>query len=199
MVPVTKPLYTEEKIVRTDELSGWNKQENNEGQAKAYPTIDWTQEHTYEAYLPAGADWYDYWTGQQLEGGQTVTATVPLNHSPLYVRAGAILPIGPDVQYAAEKAWDDLEIRIYAGANGRFTLYEDEGDSYRYERGIYTEIPFQWDEKSQTLTIGKRAGSFPGMLAQRRFRIIRVTPQGVSPVHTIDYKGKAVSVRFPKS
>lgn len=199
VVPVTRPFYTEEKVVRTDELSGWNKQNGNESQEKTYPTIDWTQEHTYEAYLPADADWYDYWTGQRMQGGQTVSTTVPLSHSPLYVRAGSILPIGPDVQFAAEKAWDDLEIRVYAGADGHFTLYEDEGDSYRYERGFYTEIPLQWDEARQTLTIGKRKGSFPGMLEQRRFRIVRVTPQGTSPVKTIEYKGKAVAVRFAKS
>lgn len=192
VVPVTKPLYTEEKIVRTDELSGWNRQNNNEGQSRAYPTIDWTQTHAYEAYLPAGSDWYDYWTGQRLKGGQTVTATIPLGHSPLYVRAGSILPIGPDVQYAAEKAWDDLELIVYPGANATFTLYEDEGDNYNYERGQYTEIPITWNDRSRTLTLGARSGSYPGMIASRQFRIRMADGQ----TKTVRYTGSKLNVKL---
>ena len=192
VVPVTKPLYTEEKIVRTNELSGWDKQTGGEGQGRAYPTIDWTQTHTYDAYLPAGCDWYDYWTGQRLQGGQTVTATIPLTHSPLYVRAGSILPIGPDVQYAAEKPWDDLELIVYPGADATFTLYEDEGDNYNYERGLYTEIPVIWKERSRTLTIGARSGSYPGQLTTRQFRVRTADGQ----TKTIRYSGKRISVKL---
>ena len=191
-VPVTRPLYTEEKIVRTDELTGWNKQNDNDSNAKAYPATDWTKSHTYEAYLPAGTDWYDFWTGERLQGSQTVTATIPLSHSPLYVRAGSILPIGPDVQYASERPWDDLELIIYPGADATFTLYEDEGDSYRYEQGAYTEIPIRWNDRSRRLTIGTRTGSFPGMLASRHFRIH--LPGDV--VHTVTYNGRPVSIKL---
>ena len=191
-VPVTHPLYTTEKVVRTNELSGWDKTANNGEGGKAYPTIDWSKTHTYEVYLPAETTWYDYWSGQSMKGGQTITATIPLSHSPLYVRAGSILPIGPDVQYAAEKPWDDLELIVYPGADGTFTLYEDEGDNYNYEHGAYTEIPMTWKDKSRTLTIGNRSGSFPGMLQERQFRVH--TPGGQTK--TVRYKGGRVTVKL---
>ena len=197
-VPVTRPLYTKEKVVRTDELSGWDKTTDNGERGKAYPTVDWTQKHSYEAYLPvrgtngAATLWYDFWTGQRLQGGQNVTATIPLDHSPLYVRAGSILPLGPDVQYATERPWDDLELRVYPGADGTFTLYEDEGDGFGYEQGAYTETPLSWNDRSRTLTIGKRKGSFPGMLSTRQFRI--TLPDGSAKA--VRYTGKAVSVQF---
>ena len=190
-VPVTRPLYTEEKIVRTDAMSGWNRTESHE-QGTDYPAVNWNEERTYEAYLPAGAEWYDFWTGQCYDGGQTLTATIPLSHSPLYVRAGSILPIGPDVQWAAQKPWDDLEIIVYPGADADFTLYEDEGDSYRYEQGQYTEIPMHWNDRSRKLTIGRRAGSFPTMLATRQFRVH--TPDGTT--RTLRYDGRAISVKL---
>ena len=191
-VPVTRPLYTQEKIVRTNEMSGWDKASEKREGGNAYPTVDWTRTNPYEAYLPEGAVWYDFWTGECLKGGQTVTATIPLGHSPLYVRAGSILPIGPDVQYAAEKTWDDLELRVYPGANGTFVLYEDEGDGYNYERGQHTEIPITWNDRSRTLTIGRRQGLFPGMLQTRQFRVH--TPGGT--VKTVTYSGTKVSVKL---
>ncbi|MBR4534222.1 MAG: DUF5110 domain-containing protein [Bacteroidaceae bacterium] len=191
-VPVTHPLYTEEKIVRTNEMSGWDKNENSGEKRNGYPAVDWTQPRTYEAYLPAGTEWYDYWTGQRLAGGQTIQATIPLDYSPLYVRAGSILPIGPDVQYAAEKPWNDLEIIVYPGNNGNFTLYEDEGDNYNYERGFYTEIPMTWNDRSHTLTILPRKGQYSGMLQSRQFRVH--TPNG--DVKTVSYTGKKVSVKL---
>ena len=190
-VPVTKPLYTKEKIIRTNELSGWDKTANDNG-GKTYPSIDWTQKHQYEAYLPEGADWYDFWTGERMHGGQTVSTAIPLGHSPIYVRAGSILPIGPDVQYAAERPWDDLELIVFPGADGSFTLYEDEGDTYRYERGFYTELPMNWNDRTRTLTIGRRTGGFPNMLSARRFRVH--TPGGV--VRNISYTGNKVSVKL---
>jgi len=190
-VPVTRPLYTEEKIVRTDVLDSWNRQEQTQ-EGNAYPAVNWTETKTYEAYLPAGAEWYDFWSGQRYSGGQTIAATIPLGHSPLYVRAGSILPLGPDVQWATERAWDDLEVVVYPGADGAFTLYEDEGDSYRYEQGLYTEIPMRWNDRSRQLTIGRRTGDYPGMLASRQFRVH--TPDGA--VHTVTYAGKPVSVKL---
>ena len=115
-----------------------------------------------ETYLPAGNDWFDFWTGEKLAGGNKVTKQTPLDIIPLYVKAGSIIPVGPNVQYAEEKKWDDLEIRIYPGANGKFVLYEDENDNYNYEKGVYSTISFNWDDKKKTLTISDRNGSFPG-------------------------------------
>ena len=192
-VPVLHPLYTKEKIVATNELTGWNRNEpTDRPQGKAYPAVDWTQAKTYDAYLPQGTDWYDFWTGQRLSGGRHIAAQATIAHSPLFVRAGSILPLGPDVQWVQEKAWDDLEIIVYPGADGAFTLYEDEGDSYRYEQGAYTEIPMTWNDRARKLTIGKRKGVFPGMIATRRFRIH--TPDG--DTHTVSYSGKAVSIKL---
>ena len=118
--------------------------------------------------------WYDFWTGQSVKGGQTIIRQTPADIMPLYIPAGTILPWGPEVQYSNEKPWDNLEIRVYAGADGSFTLYEDAFDGYGYKQGEYTEIPFCWDEQKQTLTIGDRRGEFKGMLQQRTFRIVRV-------------------------
>lgn len=110
----------------------------------------------------------------------------------MYVRAGYILPIGPDVQYAAEKPWDDLEIRVYPGADGEFTLYEDEGDNYNYEHGAYTTIRFNWDDSARCLTIADREGSFPGMLQKRKFRVVL---PGMAP-KTVDYNGTKSEIRL---
>ena len=125
-------------------------------------------------YLPKGDNWVDLWTGQQYEGGQTVKREVNLALMPLYVPQGTIMPWGPKVQYSEQSNWDNLEIRIYPGADGQFTLYEDERDNYNYEQGRFSEIPFAWDDQTQTLTIGKRQGSFDGMLSSRTFRIVLV-------------------------
>lgn len=127
-------------------------------------------------YLPKNAKgkWTDLWNGQLHEGGQTVQRDVNMALMPLYVRQGTILPWGPKVQYSQQSNWDNLEIRIYPGADGTFTLYEDERDNYNYEQGRYTEIPFSWDDARQTLTIGQRRGAFSGMLQNRSFRIVLV-------------------------
>jgi alpha-D-xyloside xylohydrolase len=129
---------------------------------------------TRQVYLPAQTDWYNFWTGEKLTGGQTIAAPAPVETMPLYIRAGSILPYGPDIQYASQSV-DPMELRIYRGADGTFTLYEDENDNYNYEKGVYATIPFSWSEKDQALTIGKRQGQFPGMLAQRTFRIVGVS------------------------
>jgi alpha-D-xyloside xylohydrolase len=178
--------------VRTNELSGWDKNQGQGEQRGGYPAVDWAQKHSYEAYLPAGSAWYDFWTGQRYDGGQTVKTTVPLDHSPLYVRAGSILPLGPDVHYASERPWDDLELIVYPGADGTFTLYEDEGDGYNYEKCVYATIDFKWNDRRQTLTISEPKGNYPGMLTQRRFTI--VLPDGQQS--TIEYKGQPCEVTF---
>jgi alpha-D-xyloside xylohydrolase len=125
-------------------------------------------------YLPAGASWYDFWTGASLQGGQAINAAAPLETMPLYVRAGSIVPMGPELQFTSEKPADPIELRVYRGADGVFTLYEDDGESYDYEKGAHAEIPFTWSDDSQTLSIGKRKGSFTGMLRERTFNIVLV-------------------------
>ena len=122
-------------------------------------------------YLPK-ALWYDFWTGKTIDGGKAIDAAAPLDRIPLHVRAGSIIPMGPDVEYVAQKAADPIELRVYRGADASFTLYEDEGDNYDYEKGAYATIPIGWNEAAKTLTIGDRQGSFPGMLANRTFRVV---------------------------
>lgn len=125
-------------------------------------------------YLPKNETWTDFWTGKTYAGGQTIEAKAPISRLPLFVRAGTILPYGPEIQYATQKV-DPLEIRIYPGKNGTFTLYEDENDGARWKQGVHAEIPFTWDDAQKTLTVGKRKGAFPGMLKSRTFRIVLVS------------------------
>jgi alpha-D-xyloside xylohydrolase len=156
-----------------------------------------------ETYLPAGADWYDFWTGEKSPGGNKVMKQTPIDIIPLYVKAGSIIPMGPGVQYATEKKWDNLEIRVYPGANGKFVLYEDENDSYNYEKGVYSTITFSWDDAKKTLTISDRSGSFPGMIGDRKFNVVLVTSNkggGDSlvnqPDKVISYTGKKLTVKL---
>lgn len=173
VAPVTKALFTREERTYSQEK------------------VDWSKPQSISVYLPAGAKWYDWWTGEFLAGGQTVSADAPIDRCPLYVRAGSIIPIGPDVQYTDEKPWDDLEIRVYPGADGKFTLYEDEGDNHNYEKGAYSTIEFSL--KGNTLTIGSRSGSFPGMLTSRRFRVVNAA---TGRTITADYSGSRLSLRL---
>jgi alpha-D-xyloside xylohydrolase len=156
---------------------------------------------TRSVYLPAGTTWYNFWTGATNSGGQTLNAPAPIETMPLFVRAGSVLPYGPDIQFATQSV-DPLEIRVYRGANGSFTLYEDENDNYNYETGSYATIPFTWNEATQTLTIGARQGSFPGMLSNRTFRIVWVSSgHGVGVANTtvadsvVVYNGTAVQIQ----
>ncbi len=138
---------------------------------------DFSKIKSEEVYLPKGTDWIDFWTGEKFNGGQIITKETPIDIMPLFIRSGSILPIGPKVQYATEKRWDNLEIRIYPGADGKFILYEDENDNYNYEKGIYSTITFKWDDSEKTLIIGDREGSFPGMLETRTFKIVLVSKE----------------------
>jgi alpha-D-xyloside xylohydrolase len=154
-------------------------------------------------YLPAGCEWTDFWNGSRIAGGSSILRETPIDLMPLYVRAGSIIPMGPFLQYADEKPADPLELRIYPGADGSFTLYEDEGDNLNYEMGSCAVIPIAWDEASRTLTIGKRRGGFPGMLKERTFHAVRVGPgRGIGPDieqhpdKTIRYTGKETKVRI---
>jgi alpha-D-xyloside xylohydrolase len=188
--PIVDPQYTEEKIIRTDAMTGWNRQSVSDGSAVG--TVDWTVTKTATKYLPKGADWYDFWTGKRYAGGKTVTLETQFNRVPMFVRAGSIIPMGPVMQYIGEKQWDELELRVYPGADGTFTLYEDEGDSYNYEKGAYTLIPMQWSNRTRTLTIGERQGNYPGMIGKRTFNII--TPDGQK--QTVEYAGQAVTCKL---
>src|SRR5690606_20116066 len=132
---------------------------------------DFSKIKSREVYLPAGADWYDFWTNEKAAGGQTVSKETPIDIIPLYIKSGSIIPFGPDVQYAEEKDWSELEIRIYPGADGIFTLYEDENDNYNYENGAYSLIDFEWNDGERKLVIGKRKGTFNGMLKSRSFKV----------------------------
>ena len=189
--PILDPQYTEEKIIRTDAMTGWDRQNEKMKESKN-EKIDWLAAKSAAKYLPKGATWYDFWTNQKYKGGQTVFIETTLDRVPMFVRAGSILPLGPEMQYVGEKAWDNLELRLYPGADGSFTLYEDEGDNYNYERGIYATITFTWNDRVRTLTIGQRQGEYPGMLATRQFTI--VLPDGTT--RTVDYNGNVQTIHL---
>jgi len=157
----------------------------------------------WNIYLPKGTEWYDFWTGEKFTGGQTVNKETPIDIIPLLVKSGSIIPFGPEVQFATEKRWDNLEIRVYEGANGEFTLYEDENDNYNYENGVYSTITLTWNDSKKTLTINDRKGSFPGMLAERKFSIVRVAGNkgtGAEVVEKYDreitYEGRKMTIEF---
>ena len=185
--PVTTPLYT------------WK--DNDKKGHTIYPDVKQAAA-PIDVYLPQGNQWYDFWDNAVYDGGQSVQRLCPIDIIPVYVKAGSILPFGPEVQYSNEKAWDDLEIRVYPGADGTFTLYEDEGDNYNYEKGRFTEIQFAWDNASRTLSIAPRKGSYKGMLQDRTFRIVLVKPNSgkgnvpMKETQTIRYTGQAVQVQL---
>jgi alpha-D-xyloside xylohydrolase len=136
-----------------------------------------------EVYFPASSGWYDFYTGAFVEGGQKVRMEAPYSRIPLFVKEGAIIPFGPEIQYTDEKKPEKILLYLYAGKNGTFTLYEDEGVNYNYEQGAYATIDFYYDNASRTLEIGERQGSFDGMLQERTFQIVYVdknNPQGVN-------------------
>ena len=159
---------------------------------------------TRRLYLPLNLphdDWYDFWTGARVPGGKMIDAAASLDRLPLYVRAGSIVPLGPDEEWSTQKPADPIELRVYRGASGDFTLYEDENDNYDYEKGAYAIISFHWDETSGTLTIGDRKGSFPGMIRTRTFRVVFVSENhgvGVAPAarpdQIVEYLGAKVTV-----
>ena len=186
VAPVTQPMY-----IRAS-------------QGVKIPSEDFSTIKSKEIYLPQGAGWYDFWTGEKINGGKKVSKGTPIDIIPLYVRSGSIIPLGPKVQYATEKDWDNLEIRVYPGANGSFTLYEDENDNYNYEKGVYSTITFDWDDEKRTLVIDNRKGSFPGMLRSRKFNIVMVDKETAlgngkaasSFEKTVSYSGKKSVVKF---
>jgi alpha-D-xyloside xylohydrolase len=155
--------------------------------------------YTRRVYLPK-AKWYDFWSGAVFEGQRRMDAAAPIDKLPLFVRAGSIIPMGPEKEWSTEKPDDPIELRVYRGADGDFTLYEDENDGYNYEKDAYATIQFHWDDAGQSLTIGDRKGQFPGMLAERTFRIVFVAENhgvGIQPESKPDkivhYSGKQIS------
>jgi alpha-D-xyloside xylohydrolase len=141
-------------------------------------------------YLPSGCDWYDFWTGRRYTGGQTIRAEAPIEILPLFVRAGSILPMGPLVQHSGEALDAPIELRIYAGPEGQFNLYEDEGDNYNFELGRFTTIPIEWNDREHRLTIAPRSGSFTGAVSRREFHATRVVEGrgvGVEPTKDADH------------
>ena len=149
---------------------------------------------TRPVYLPK-AQWYDFWTGVAIDGGRMINAITPLDRLPVYVRAGSIVPLGPDQQWSTEKPEDPIELRVYRGADADFTIYEDENDSYDYEKGVYATIPLHWDDGAHTLTIGDRKGQFPGMLESRTFRIVFVGENHGAGIDPADEADKVVPYR----
>ncbi|MDD2256083.1 MAG: glycoside hydrolase family 31 protein [Bacteroidales bacterium] len=193
VAPILHAQYTPEKIVRSNEDTGWNRDTTDpDSPLKA---IDFRAKKQADVYLPAGTDWYDFWTNELLAGGQKRDIPTRIDQIPLYIKAGSILPMGPDVQYATEKDWSQLEIRVYRGSDGKFVLYEDENDNYNYEKGFFTTIEFQWNEAKKRLTISNRNGSFNGMLNQRRFDVLCISSQGIER-KSVDYTGKRLHVDF---
>ena len=185
--PVTDPMYT------------W-KDRQKKGHT-IYPDVK-KAAAPVSVYLPMGDKWYDFWSNTLYDGGQDIQMTCPIDIMPVFVKAGTVLPFGPEVQYSSEKPWDELEIRVYPGADGSFTLYEDEGDNYNYEKGKYSEILFSWNEASRTLSIAPRKGSFKGMIQNRTFHVVLVdggSGTGDKPMRatkSVEYDGKAVEVRL---
>jgi len=163
---------------------------------------------TYKArsravYLPSASSWYDLWTGTDVAGGQTIEAPAPYDSMPIHVKAGSIIPTGPEIMYTDEKPADPIVLWVYAGADGQFTLYEDDGVTYAYEKGSFARIPIRWNDAARTLTIAKREGSFAGMQKERTFEVVLVSkakPVGFSFAPKADksvrYDGAAIELKM---
>lgn len=154
-----------------------------------------------QVYFPAGCGWYDLYTGKHIDGGQEQTVDAPYHRMPVFVREGAIIPFGSDIQWSDERQADTIDLYVYAGADGRFELYEDEGTNYNYEKGRFATIDISYEDKSRILTIGSRRGSFKGMLKERVFNIVMVGKDRVRPLNLdnpegvrVSYDGRRVSV-----
>jgi alpha-D-xyloside xylohydrolase len=171
----------------------------------AEETVVVPRQKTRSIYLPAGTSWIDFWTGEKLKGGTNIVADAPIETLPLAIKAGSIVPMGPVLQYSTEKPADPIELRIYPGADGSFTLYEDENDNYNYEKGVYSTIAFHWNDAAHRLTIDARKGEFPGMLKTRSFQIVLVSKghgTGVevtgTPDKAISYNGETQTIQLAK-
>jgi len=192
VAPIVKAQYTPEILSKASaETVSDKKDASSESKNQ---TVNFTEAKSTKVYLPAGTVWYDFWTNEKINGGQEITKETTINMIPLFIKSGSIIPFGPEVQYATEKKWDNLEIRVYPGANGEFTLYEDENDNYNYEKGAYSTISFTWNDAKKVLTINDRKGKFNSMLAERKFKIVNVSTakNGTEVV----YKGEKISIKL---
>lgn len=201
VAPVVHAQYTPEAIVRSNAETGWDKKDANSENKSS--SVNFTESKSTKVYLPVGTAWYDFWTNEKINGGQEIVKATAIDEIPLYIKSGSIIPFGPQVQYATEKKWDNLEIRVYEGSNGEFTLYEDENDNYNYEKGEYSTISFTWNDAKKSLTINDRKGSFPGMLTDRKFNMVLVTKNKAAGVaitekydKVINYDGKKVVIKL---
>jgi alpha-D-xyloside xylohydrolase len=153
-----------------------------------------------EVYLPSGT-WFDFWTGQSTSGARTVRVDAPLERMPVHVRAGTVLPLGPAKQYTGEAVDAPIEVRVYPGADGQYVLFDDAGDGNGYQRGESAGIPLQWNDAARTLTIGARQGTYAGMPARLKFRLVVVGPHAGHGLDdddaagTVEYSGKPVRIR----
>ena len=193
VAPIVNAQYTPETILRANAETGWDKKDASDNAKNQ--AVSFAQPKSTKVYLPEGTSWYDFWTNEKIIGGKEIVKATTIDEIPLYIKAGSIIPFGPQVQYATEKKWDNLEIRVYPGANGEFSLYEDENDNYNYEKGAYSTITFSWNDASKSLTVNNRNGSFPGMITSRKFNIV-VIAAGKKIEKAITYTGKKVVVKL---
>ena len=162
------------------------------------------QKYSRNVYLPKQKGWYDFYTGKHYAGGQTIVADAPYEKIPVFVPEGSILPVGPEMEWSDQKKPELIDLYVYAGKDGSYTLYEDEGTNYNYEKGKYATIDFLYDDAQKTLTIGARKGSFDGMLQKRRFNVVLVSgdnQQGISLAKApkgkkVKYAGQAITVKL---
>ena len=159
---------------------------------------------TVDVYLPKNSSWIDFWSGRPQSGGQSIKAEAPLSRTPLFVKAGSILPLGPRVQYSGENPAAPIELRVYPGADGAYQFYEDAGEGWDYEKGGFSVIPITWNDRTRTLVIGARKGGFPGMLKTRSFRVVLVAPgvgtgiEASTSVVENRYDGRPLEVRIAR-
>lgn len=180
---------------RTDERT-WNIGDQfSFGPALMVAPVTNAGQRSRQVFLPGAAPWYDFWTGKKLVAGQWIDAAAPLERIPVFAKAGAILPLGGVVEYADQDPQGPLELRVYAGADGKFELYDDAGDSYAYERGERAVTPLAWNDGARRLSIGARAGSFPGLVKDRTFKVVLID-DGRERVKTVRYEGSALEVGF---
>jgi len=155
-----------------------------------------------DVYFPSSCGWYDFYTGIYILGGHKVQVDAPYDQIPLFVREGSIIPFGPEIQYAGEKPADPITLFVYTGRSCAFTLYEDEGINYNYERGDCSTIKFNYDESTGDLTFGERNGEFNGMLKERTFNIVWITRNNhvafdpdIVPHESVTYKGEKIVIQ----
>ncbi len=165
--------------------------------------VGYYQARNRSVYFPSQCGWYDLYTGEHIDGGQTLVVDAPYERMPVYVREGSIVPFGPEMEWSDQKPAELINLYVYQGADGCFQLYEDEGTNYNYEKGKYATIDMKYDEATKTLTIGKRSGSFKGMLKNRRFNVVAVSPGKAVALDLqhpdgmlVNYSGKELKVQL---